>query len=467
VTNFAYASDRRLLAQNPDTSAEVLEELARDPDRIIQAGVAKHPHASVSALNRLALSQHWQVRMAVIGNPNTGVQALQYLAEIGPSFSQTTRARHQLFRRGAERLPYQEALGLRAGLESAVPSEPAATTQLAGQGTERGRPVGNPAAEVRTRMSKHLDECARCSADQPCAEWDRLFARYQAAGVEPGQVRRSMQEHLEDCELCSGDLPCPEWDELFAKFEAVGGHVDDVELSETPQPTAAANVAGSRESNVVPEVLSTGTVFQLLESATAYEVRAVDRAAGIPTSRYPRDPEGRQAALAHFSRLENVVPAQRPQGPAGEPSAAETRPMTWRGGTEGGESEAPPPVPVAAAAPLPNAAIAPPSSPPAQPPTTAESPGHLRRRRWIAGGLLTSLAGVCVLLIPFIPESNTTLSYSVSAGQGVCSSGLGQFAQALSASAGQSCGEIALGFYVAWAAILCGIGAAIYGLTVS
>jgi hypothetical protein len=89
----------------------------------------------------------------------------------------------------------------------------------------------------------------------------------------------------------------------------------------------------------------------------------------------------------------------------------------------------------------------------------------VRRRRWIAGGLITSLAGICVLLIPFIPESNSTLTYSLSVGQGVCSSGLGQFAQALSASAGQSCGGIALGFYVAWAAILGGIGAAIYGLT--
>jgi hypothetical protein len=463
VTNIAYVSDRRLLAQNPDTSAETLDELAGDTDRIIQAGVAKNPHASVSALNRLALSQHWQVRMAVVGNPRTGLQALQYLAEVGPSFSQTTRARHQLWLRQAARLPYQDALALRAVLESGEPSQHQGATQPA-TGTERGLSVGDP-GDVRTHMSKHLDECARCSLDQPCDEWDQLFARYQAAGVEPGAVRKGMQAHLEDCELCSSDEPCPEWDELFAKFEAVGGQLDDGELSEASQPAADVDVAGSG-SNGVPEVLSTGTAFQLLETATAYEVRAIDGAVGIPTSRYPRDPEGHEAAVAHFSRLENGVPAQRPPEPAGEPSAAEARPMSGRGGgVEGEPVEAPPPVPVATAGPPPNAAIAPPASPPAQPPTTGESPGRVRRRRWITGGLLTSLAGVCVLLIPFIPESNTTLTYSLSLGQGVCTSGLGQFAQALSASAGQSCGGIAFGFFLAWAAILGGIGAAIYGLT--
>ncbi|MGC1405275.1 MAG: hypothetical protein WA938_00890 [Candidatus Dormiibacterota bacterium] len=31
-------SDRRLLAQNPDTWAEVLDQLARDPDRIVLVG---------------------------------------------------------------------------------------------------------------------------------------------------------------------------------------------------------------------------------------------------------------------------------------------------------------------------------------------------------------------------------------------------------------------------------------------
>jgi len=342
-----YDSDRRLLAQNPDTSPDVLDELARDPDRIVQAGVAKHPHAPVSALNRLALSQHWQVRMAVVGNPNTGVQALQYLAEVGSSFSQTTRARHQLFRRGAERLSYQDALTLRAVLEPVDPSE-------------------------RTEMT---------------------------------------------------------------------------------QP------AGSGESGGMPEVLSTGALFQLLETATAYEVRAVDGARGIPTSRYPRDPEGLSAAQAHFSRLQQDTAAQHSEGPVS--------PMPWRSPVEPDPSGVPPPMPVAAAAPPPSAPSAPPSSPAPKLTIAVESPGQVRRRRWIAGGLITSLAGICVLLIPFIPESNTTLSYSVSAGQGVCSSGLGQFAQALSASAGQSCGEIALGFYVAWAAILCGIGAAIYGLTLS
>lgn len=350
-------SERRLLAQHPDTSAEVLDQLARDPDRIVQVGVAKHPYASAPTLNRLALSQYWQVRMGVIGNPSTGGQALQYLAEIGPSFSQTARARHQLFRRGAERLPYQEALALRAVLESAAPSQQTETTQPADAGAQPGVSLDHP-AEVRARMSKHLAECARCSLDQPCDAWDQLFARYQAAGVEPSEVRKSMQDHLEDCELCSDDQPCPEWEALYANFESVSDHPDDDDLSETPQPTADVDVAGSRESHGVPEVLSTGTVFQLLETATAYEVRAVDAAAGIPTSRYPRDPEGLSAAQAHYSRLEGAAgPAPSAGTTAAEPPSEAALPKPDDAGRQAPVGVGPTPAP---ASPI---AAAPPPSP--------------------------------------------------------------------------------------------------------
>jgi hypothetical protein len=83
-------------------------------------------------------------------------------------------------------------------------------------------------------------------------------------------------------------------------------------------------------------------------------------------------------------------------------------------------------------------------------------------RSWgIPVGIVLAIVGVCALLIPaFGAGSDGGLTfqggYSLSAVQGLCTSGLGQFAQAVSPLTSSTCTEVGLGFYAAWAALIAG-----------
>lgn len=86
------------------------------------------------------------------------------------------------------------------------------------------------------------------------------------------------------------------------------------------------------------------------------------------------------------------------------------------------------------------------------------------RRRDLANGLLAVgvvlvISGAIVLLSPFVQFAGESGTISLFSANGICSSGLGQFAQAASAQASQACSGITLGFFVSWAAIVTGLAA--------
>jgi hypothetical protein len=78
-------------------------------------------------------------------------------------------------------------------------------------------------------------------------------------------------------------------------------------------------------------------------------------------------------------------------------------------------------------------------------------------------GVVLAIVGVGALLVPvFALDSSTgdlTLqgTTSLSATQGVCTSGLGQFAQLASSTWSGTCSEVAFGFYAAWVALIAGV----------
>ena len=84
----------------------------------------------------------------------------------------------------------------------------------------------------------------------------------------------------------------------------------------------------------------------------------------------------------------------------------------------------------------------------------------------VALGILLAIAGVIVLLSPFISLGGSagTSTISLFSANGICSSTLGQFAQGVSSQATQECGNISLGFFGSWAAIVIGAGLLLTGL---
>lgn len=67
------------LASSDTTSTEVLEELSKEPDRIVRTYVAWNPNTSIETLRTLATDNDFSVRANVSLNPNTPVDVIQTL----------------------------------------------------------------------------------------------------------------------------------------------------------------------------------------------------------------------------------------------------------------------------------------------------------------------------------------------------------------------------------------------------
>lgn len=105
-----------------------------------------------------------------------------------------------------------------------------------------------------------------------------------------------------------------------------------------------------------------------------------------------------------------------------------------------------------------------PQQPPAAPPQRGS------RRRGAAIGLLISGGILCLIwaVVPRIPipmhESGGTGYLSLSQLHGLCDSSLGQFGQAMSASASRACAMVSLGMDILTLCLLGGIGLAAAGI---
>ena len=98
-------------------------------------------------------------------------------------------------------------------------------------------------------------------------------------------------------------------------------------------------------------------------------------------------------------------------------------------------------------------------------PVGAAAPRGFNSNR-MALGLFLAAIGLIALLSPFITLGGTTTAATVSvyAANGMCSSGIGQFAQGVDAQLTQQCGLITLGFLGSWVTILIGAGLLLIGL---
>lgn len=81
-------------------------------------------------------------------------------------------------------------------------------------------------------------------------------------------------------------------------------------------------------------------------------------------------------------------------------------------------------------------------------------------------GLLLAIAGAIALLVPFmnLGAGVDASTISLSTANGLCSSSFGALAQGFSAQVSQDCGNIALGFFGSWGAIVLGGGLALTGV---
>lgn len=68
------------VANHPNTTSSLLEELSRDSNYFVKWDVAKHTNTSTETLSRLAEEEGFDVRKAVAKNPNTSVETLKKLA---------------------------------------------------------------------------------------------------------------------------------------------------------------------------------------------------------------------------------------------------------------------------------------------------------------------------------------------------------------------------------------------------
>lgn len=60
---------RANVAENPNTPADVLTELAKDSDYIVRCFVARNPNTPTGVLTELAKDSRWCVRRNAAGNP--------------------------------------------------------------------------------------------------------------------------------------------------------------------------------------------------------------------------------------------------------------------------------------------------------------------------------------------------------------------------------------------------------------
>ena len=74
------SQDLLILARNPNTSVEILQQLAGDKSPNVRARVARNPNTPVEILQQLAGDEDFDVRKAIAKNPNTPVEILQQLA---------------------------------------------------------------------------------------------------------------------------------------------------------------------------------------------------------------------------------------------------------------------------------------------------------------------------------------------------------------------------------------------------
>ena len=84
LTELAKDSDyivRRNAAGNPNTPADVLTELAKDSDYDVRISVARNPNTPADVLTELAKDSYWCVRSYAAGNPNTSADVLTELAK--------------------------------------------------------------------------------------------------------------------------------------------------------------------------------------------------------------------------------------------------------------------------------------------------------------------------------------------------------------------------------------------------
>jgi 3-methyladenine DNA glycosylase AlkC len=68
-----------LLAENPNTSPEILEQLASDESFYVRRCVASHPNTPPKVLEQLATDEEYYVRWSVALNPNTPRYLKKYL----------------------------------------------------------------------------------------------------------------------------------------------------------------------------------------------------------------------------------------------------------------------------------------------------------------------------------------------------------------------------------------------------
>ena len=76
-----YSVIRKKIAENPNTSPEILTLLAKDRGWSVRREVARNPHTSSEILALLAKDKEWTVRWKVAENPNTSSEILALLAK--------------------------------------------------------------------------------------------------------------------------------------------------------------------------------------------------------------------------------------------------------------------------------------------------------------------------------------------------------------------------------------------------
>ena len=81
ISNVSVESEeaKREIAINPDTDAEVLNQLAHDEDAWVRWNVARNPNVSADLLDTLSGDSDWRVRQEVAMNSKTPVAALKDL----------------------------------------------------------------------------------------------------------------------------------------------------------------------------------------------------------------------------------------------------------------------------------------------------------------------------------------------------------------------------------------------------
>lgn len=73
--------DARLaVAENPNTSEQILSEFTEDRSWSVRWAVARNPHTNGQALSELAKNKSWAIREVVAKNPNTTKETLSELA---------------------------------------------------------------------------------------------------------------------------------------------------------------------------------------------------------------------------------------------------------------------------------------------------------------------------------------------------------------------------------------------------